>query len=938
LNFEEEYIKQTFTFLGHEKETNIRIIDPKGIQPVQNYFVKNENQFLQVCKTYAGKYNIYAGINERSTQGTTSREVISVKTIVIDLDPVRINAPLDKKDASTEEELKETEKVADNIIKDIIEMGFNAPIKCLSGNGVQLWFSFPKIEINDTNRQEIENKVKLFINNIKMKYETKQIKIDQIGDLARVIKVMGTLSIKGNNTTERPYRLAKPLETFERKEDTKFLEELLKLQPKQTTPELTERKVKLSTWEILKLKNPTSAERGSLIMQLKEGNNWNEQQIIEYIAKNNKWENYDPIKTREGIETFFKSYADKPNPRKQKQENEQGYFGITETNKKAKFELIKCLGYGYQRKTEGYTINPEIHYKLFEITFGTGVNKKFYVISKPFEQKALGTNETCLRKLLFNTNEEGQEKLEDISYCYPEKNILLAICKEQKINTKIIVDEEKGTTREATYEELLQKVIEKHKEEEIFYKETSTIAKKKIQNFTNNQWGQVLCDYINEGINKDPLITLIYKSDLIQPNPEKLIHARLYQPKNSHELVFTNSKTTKTSTAQKTGKLLNSARLSNLLGFATANEKIEGSLNNETQQITIDELQEDNGEELFSLLSNYLEFGEAETRKGKAIVKVRGFAGMRFQGNPKINLETEKQNKNNNLNDWEDKEKLYQHFVDCLRIISRNNEAFGGRIALIVFRTDLISKEEFETENSLSLKELEINEAIVKTILNEARNNFSDLYYDQTITNWLNKPCSKEYKETLEQIEEEAPLQPIKDFIKGHRELANSHLRGKAFKLACVDYALDLMNNTLNKEELLNKAEKYVNQIETENINSLSNLIGVSKNEKTQAVFIKTAFEGLPEHLKIMLNALVKYLQLNNENNKPNFDQVSLYFNLPEYWTKQKVKERATKNMTKTNNNLKKFGVCFEGDQNEPYFYLQNKKLLEYLEIKEVES
>jgi len=928
LNFEEEYIKQTFTFLGHEKETNIRIIDPKGIQPVQNYFVKNENQFLQVCKTYAGKYNIYAGINERSTQGTTSKEVISVKTIVIDLDPVRINAPLDKKDASTEEELKETEKVADNIIKDLIEMGFNAPIKCLSGNGVQLWFSFPKIEINDTNRQEIENKVKLFTNNIKTKYETKQIKIDRIGDLARVIKVMGTLSIKGNNTTERPYRLAKPVTTFERKEDTKFLEELLKLQPKQTNPELTERKIKLSTWEILKLKNPTSAERGSLIMQLKEGNNWNEKQIIEYIAKNNKWENYDPIKTREGINTFFKSYADKPNPRKQKQENEQGYFGITETNKKAKFEVIKCLGYGYQRKTEGYTINPEIYYKLFEITFGTGVNKKFYVISKPFEQKALGTNETCIRKLLFNTNEEGQEKLEDISYCYPEKNILLAICKEQKISTKIIVDEEKGTTREATYEELLQKVIEKHKEEEIFYKETSTIAKKKIQNLTNNQWEQIINDFINEGINKDSLMELIYKSDLIQPNPEKIINARQYQPKNSHELVFTNSKTTKTSTAQKTGKLLNSARLSNLLGFATANEKIEGSLNNETAQITIDEIQEDTGEELFSLLSNYLEFGEAETRKGKAIVKVRGFAGLRWQGNPKINIETEKQN---NLSDWEDQEKLYQHFVDCLRIISRNNEAFGGRIALIVFRTDLTSKEEFEIENALKQKELDINEAIVKTVLSEARDNFTELYNDQTIIDWLNAPCSKEYKDTLKQIEEEAPLQPIKDFIRGHQELANSHLRGKAFKLACVDFAPSIMNNTTNKQELLTKAEEYVKQIEGQNITSLSNLIGVSKNEKTQAVFIKKAFEGLPEHLKIILTGIVEYLKVNPEQNKTHFDAVSFHFNNSDY-SKTKIKQRATKNMSKTNNLLKKFGVELTGDENEPCIYIQNKKLLEYIE------
>lgn len=928
MNFEEEYIKQTYNFLGHEKETNLRLIDPKKILPPQNYFAKNENQFIEVCKKFAGTYNIYAGINERSAQGTTSKEVVSVKTIVIDLDPIRFNAPLGKEDASTEEELKETEKVADQIINDFEELEFNPPVKCLSGNGVQLWFAFKKIEINDTNRQEIENKVKLFNENLKKKYETEKVKIDQIGDLARIIKVMGTLSIKGNNTQKRPYRIAKPLMSFERKEDTKFLENLLKLQPKQTNPEQTERKIKLSTWEILKLKNPTSAERGSLIMQLKEGNNWNEDQIIEHIAKNNKWENYDPIKTREGIIVFFKSYADKPNPRKQGQE--EGYFGITETNPKAKFELKKCLGYGYHRQKSGYVVKPEIKYKIFSLQFGTGHNKTFYAITKPYEQKPLGYNETCLRPLLINKDEEGKEKIEDLSYCYPEKNVLLAICKDQKISTKI--QEAKGEetiTREATFEELLNKIIERHKEDEIFYKETPTISKKKIQGLKQEDWEKIIKDFIFEGINKDPIIELIYKSDLIQPNPEKIINARQYQPKNSHELVFTNSKTTKTSTAIKTGKLLNSARLSNLLGFATANEKIEGSLNNETAQITIDEIQEDTGEELFSLLSNYLEFGEAETRKGKAIVKVRGFAGLRWQGNPKINVETEKQN--NNLTDWEDQEKLYQHFVDCLRIISRNNEAFGGRIALIVFRTDLISKEEFETENALKQKELDINEAIVKTILSEARDNFTDLYNDQIIIDWLSAPCSKEYKETLKQIEEEAPLQPIKDFVRGHQELANSHLRGKAFKLACVDFAPSIMNNTTNKNDLLTKAEGYVSQIEGQNITSLSNLIGVSKNEKTQVVFIKKAFEGLSEHLKIILKGLIEYIKANPEQNKPHFDAVSLFFDNA-FYSKTKIKERSTKNMSKTNNLLKRFGVELTGDENEPYIYIQNKKLLEYIE------
>lgn len=937
LSYEEENIKQTWRFLAHERETEIRVIDPKGEKKPQSYFVHKENEFIEVCKRLNAEYNLYAGINERSLGGTTSKEVISVKTVVVDIDPIRINAPLGKKDASNQEELNEAEKIADQIIKDLTALGFQAPTKCLSGNGIQLWFAFPKIEITNTNRQETENKVKQFIENLQKKYNNDKVKIDQIGDLARIIKIMGTTSIKGNNTPERPYRTAKPLTSFERKEDPKFLEELLKLQPSQVNNEQVERKVKLTTWEILKLKKPTTIERGSLIMQLKEGNNWNEQTIIEFIAKNNKWEKYDPIKTREGIQKFLNEYADKPNPRKKNKE--QSYFGITETNTKARFYLEKCLGYGYNRKTEGYTVKPEVHYKLFIIQFGEGENKKFYLISKPFEQKAQGQNETCLRKILINKDEQGKEKLEDISYCYPEKKVLLAIAKEQKISTKILIpptkEDEKPSYREATHEELLQKILERHKEDEIFYKETPAIAVKKIQGLSQADWETIVKDFIYEGINKDALMELIYKSDLIQPNPEKIRLTRLYQSRNSHELVFTNSKTTKTTTASKTGKLLNSARISNLIGFATANETVQGSLNNETKQITIDEVQEDNGEELFSLLSNYLEIGEAETRKGKAIINVRGFAGIRFQGNPKISIETEKQNQNNNLTDWEDKEKLYQHFVDCLRIISRNNEAFGGRISLIVFRTDLTSKEDFETENSLTLKQLEINEAIVTTVLSEARNNFTALYFDQEIIDWFNLPCSKEYKETLKQIEEEAPLQPIRDFVHGHNGLANSHLRGKAFKLACVDFGIDLMNNKINKQKLLEKADQYVKKIEEQNITSLSNLIGVSKNEKTQVVFIRSAYEGLAEHYKILIKAVIEYLKLNSENSKPNLDQVSLYFDLPEYWTKSKVIERATKNMGKTNDTLKRFGIEFMGDQDEPYFYLQNKKLLEYLENKE---
>ena len=75
-------------------------------------------------------------------------------------------------------------------------MGFNV-IKCLSGNGVQLWFSFPKMKLMTLTGKEIENKVKLFTNNIKVKYETKRLNRSN-WRLGAVVS-MGTLSMKQYN-------------------------------------------------------------------------------------------------------------------------------------------------------------------------------------------------------------------------------------------------------------------------------------------------------------------------------------------------------------------------------------------------------------------------------------------------------------------------------------------------------------------------------------------------------------------------------------------------------------------------------------------------------------------------------------------------------------------------------------------------------------------
>lgn len=219
-------IEKTYDILAHENETEIRLIDPHKKSTPISIFVTNKKDFIKECQKYNGQYNIYAGINERKKNGTLAKDVITVKTIVIDIDPERPTGT-----ASTNKELQLAKEKAFEIEQKAVDNGFQRPAKAMSGNGIQLWFTFPKINITEKNRLEIEGKVKRFIKNIQNSFNSKEVKIDQIGDLPRIIKVIGTLSIKGNNTKERPQRISQWLNCLKRIEDSKFQKDLLLLKP-----------------------------------------------------------------------------------------------------------------------------------------------------------------------------------------------------------------------------------------------------------------------------------------------------------------------------------------------------------------------------------------------------------------------------------------------------------------------------------------------------------------------------------------------------------------------------------------------------------------------------------------------------------------------------------------------------------------------------------
>lgn len=227
---DENTVKAAYRFLAHHSPsfTELRIIGPKGAPPVQTW-VSSEEDFVKTCHEWDGKRQLYVGINPRARKGGTREDVDEVTAVVFDIDAKRP----DKKQPATDEELKAAEHIADRIIADFSARGFIPPMKCCSGNGWQLWLAIPPINAAVLGRELVEGKLQEFQKRIKAKYESQHAEIDNIGDLPRVVRIIGTVNVKGEPTPERPHRLSHAVGDFTRREDPLLRDYILSLEPPQ---------------------------------------------------------------------------------------------------------------------------------------------------------------------------------------------------------------------------------------------------------------------------------------------------------------------------------------------------------------------------------------------------------------------------------------------------------------------------------------------------------------------------------------------------------------------------------------------------------------------------------------------------------------------------------------------------------------------------------
>ena len=194
MSFNEVDVRQFYHWLDHHPDeyTEIRIIEWPPPGKVIQRWVQNEKDFVKLCRKWSGKRQVYAGINPRFQEEGKDEDVRRVTGIPFDVDSLHPT-----KEASNDEELAQAEKRMVELVSWMRIQGYNLPLVAMSGNGYHV-IQKTDILVDD----DLPSKLEAYF------HEAPTEGLDSIFNLSRIIKVPGTLSVKGVHTEARPHRLS----------------------------------------------------------------------------------------------------------------------------------------------------------------------------------------------------------------------------------------------------------------------------------------------------------------------------------------------------------------------------------------------------------------------------------------------------------------------------------------------------------------------------------------------------------------------------------------------------------------------------------------------------------------------------------------------------------------------------------------------------------
>lgn len=188
--------KRTFSGYFKDIETLIHCVEPfANAQGNQIYYTINS--INEACYGRSQKDKMVCIAREPTTSDV---DVDGRTHILIDLDPKRPSGI-----SSSDEELENAHLRAVAIYKFLLSQGFYEPIIGISGNGYHLY-----IPCQIAATEENTEIVKKFLKVLSLLFSDEKVEVDEkVFNLARISKLPGTYARKGENTPERPWRLAR---------------------------------------------------------------------------------------------------------------------------------------------------------------------------------------------------------------------------------------------------------------------------------------------------------------------------------------------------------------------------------------------------------------------------------------------------------------------------------------------------------------------------------------------------------------------------------------------------------------------------------------------------------------------------------------------------------------------------------------------------------
>ncbi len=158
----------------------------------------------EVLRLNAAGYNTYYvmnPINDGFTSGSAKDKDIAYRDLLlIDIDKVG-----HKGESSTDAELDAAKLLSEQIADYLESEGWDQPIRMMSGNGYHLYYILGELPNDDKTKQLVEGALR----ELAEKFDNSVVAIDTVVyNASRITKVPGTIARKGENTSERPHRMA----------------------------------------------------------------------------------------------------------------------------------------------------------------------------------------------------------------------------------------------------------------------------------------------------------------------------------------------------------------------------------------------------------------------------------------------------------------------------------------------------------------------------------------------------------------------------------------------------------------------------------------------------------------------------------------------------------------------------------------------------------